>query len=276
MRWKATIVAGALAPLGGCNVYQLAAHNLANEPVQFADELKVKHRLKEDADRVWKAIACQYPHRTFSKEFQEGFETGYEDYLDSGGKASPPLVPPLKFRRSKYMCPSGHALIRDYFAGFKYGTEVACASGQRQFLTVPVLIPVTKPDAPLNISTGEDQAVPAMPPPPPLPSEEEAAGRKPAAPLGPPQPVPAPVVPVAPPPGAVLPRIDVPALPPAAPSPAGRKVPTEGKVRTASATGNPPPAVPAAGFAPAVDPPAGLPAVADMPGELPAVGEPPR
>ena len=278
MRWKAAVIVGTLAPLTGCNIFKPAAHNLGNEPIQYFDELKVEHRLKKDAERIWCAIAQQYPDRTFSREFREGFEQGYFDYLDNGGKATPPLVPPLKFRRSKYLCPSGHALIRDYFAGFKYGTEVACASGQRQYLTVPVLIPIAKQDAPLNISVGDAEKVPPMPPPPPLPSEEAAAAEEKAKPLGPPQPVPAPA---APPTGsgggATLPRLDVPTLPPADKPPAGPSVPTLGRVRPAAAIEVPEPtAVPAVGFDPAPAPPPELPAVADMPVELPAVGEPPR
>lgn len=278
MRWQAVVVAGCVAPLTGCNIFNYAAHNLSNEPAQYFDDRKIEHHLRKDAERVWKVIARQYPQRTFSKEFEDGFVSGYVDYLDNGGKATPPLVPPLKYRRSKYLCPSGHALIRDYFAGFKYGAEIACVSGQRQYLTVPVLLPVGQPEPPLDITTGDDPNIPKMPPPPPLPSEIEAAEQDSAAPLGPPQPVPAPVpaVPMGPPGGAILPQLPVPAIPTGQPEPAGRKVPSQGKVRTASASGTAIPNIPAVGFAPAVDPPSGLPAVADMPMEYPAIGEPPR
>ena len=52
--------------------------------------------------------------------------------LDNGGTTQPPVVPPLRYRRSQYLTPNGHARVRDYLTGFKYGAEVACATGRRQ------------------------------------------------------------------------------------------------------------------------------------------------
>lgn len=249
MRRKVVALIGCFAPLTGCTTYKLVGHNVVHEVVQYEDDQKIRHRLRTDAERLWQTIAAEYPRRTFSREFRDGFVDGYADYLDSGGTAGPPLVPPVRYRRSKYFCPEGQALVRDYFAGFKYGTEVACATGQRQFLTVPVLLPVEKPDPPLSISVSESTK-PTMPPPPPLPSEEGAETiPPPGIPLDAPMPVPA--VPPVPDAG---PRNDMPKATP--PAPAGPAVPSVGKIRPASAVE--PVAPPTFGEPPVPDAPAFL------------------
>jgi hypothetical protein len=198
MRWRAILIVGCLAPLTGCTTLKISGHNLVHEPVQYEDDQKIRRRLRCDAEKLWDDIARENPDRTFSREFHHGFVDGYVDYLDSGGAPIPPLVPPVRYRRSKYLCPEGHALVRDYFAGFKYGAEVGCASGQRQYLTVPVLLPVLKPESPVNIAVTKEPAA-QIPPPPLLPSEEaagrtgpvdDAPAKPPGTPLGLPKPVP--------------------------------------------------------------------------------------
>lgn len=83
----------------------------------------------------------QYPRCLFTAEFRDGFIDGFTDYLDRGGSAAPPAVPPKKYQRNKYLNAEGHALIQDWFLGYQYGIDVAIATGQRKFLTVPVLLP---------------------------------------------------------------------------------------------------------------------------------------
>ena len=142
MGWKKVAVAGFVAPaLGGCNLFHLAAHNLANEPHVVYTERSIDRELRADARAEWKEVRAQFPRRLFTAEFRDGFIDGYTDYLARGGTAQPPAVPPPKYTRDKkYFTAEGHCLLRDYFLGFKYGIDVALASGQRKFMTVPVLL----------------------------------------------------------------------------------------------------------------------------------------
>jgi hypothetical protein len=166
MRWKQVGLAGLLAPcLGGCNIYYYAAHNLVNETATVCGEQALTHELRKDAKSAWREVRCQFPRRMFTEEFHDGFLDGYTDYLDRGGNASLPAVPPVHYTRNKkYFTPEGQARLKDYFLGFQYGVDVAVATGCRQFLTVPVLLPQQDPGPPsFNVQPG---GVPAVGPGP--------------------------------------------------------------------------------------------------------------
>jgi len=147
----------------------LAEHGVAHS------EREVTREIHRKARAAWQAVRCEFPRKVFSAEFRDGFIDGYSDYLDRGGDGQPPAAPPLRYTQNKkYFTPEGHALMRDYLLGFQYGTEVAVATGQRHYLTVPVLIP--DGGAPLPIvavsETGSTDAPakPLPPPPQPLPA----------------------------------------------------------------------------------------------------------
>jgi len=144
MRWKTVALAGALGTTAtGCNMFQDAARTLVNEPLVVHNQHAIKHDLRKQANAAWKEVRSQYPRRAFTSEFHEGFTDGYVDYLDRGGNGSIPAVPPVKYtRHKKYFTENGQCLVKDYFLGFKYGQDIAIATGKRQFLTVPVLLPV--------------------------------------------------------------------------------------------------------------------------------------
>ena len=150
MYWKALAFAICFPPLTGCLMAEHTVRNLFNEPAELRDNKKIVRRLRHDAKQVWNQVCQQYPQQTFSADYVDGFQAGYVDYLDSGGTAQPPAVPPLKYRRSRYMSVEGHAQIRDYFCGFKYGCEVAATSGQRDLITVPILLPEPPVDGPVQ------------------------------------------------------------------------------------------------------------------------------
>src|SRR4051812_48274557 len=141
MRWKRVACLGCLAPVcGGCLPALHGARDSVAEKLVAPAESAIGHRIHSRARQAWRAVRDQYPRKLFTAEFRDGFLDGYADYLDRGGDAQPPAVPPARYTTNqKYFTPEGHALIRDYFLGFQYGTEVAVATGQRQFLTVPVL-----------------------------------------------------------------------------------------------------------------------------------------
>jgi hypothetical protein len=200
MRWKAVVCAAGFAPLAGCNLAYYAGYNLVNESVTRLDEVKLSKRLRAEARVAWQEVIRQYP-QTFTEEFRDGFTDGYADYLEVGGIPQPPAFPPPRYRRSQYFSPEGQARVKDYLAGFKYGAEVAYATGRREFLTVPILLPDPPSEPMFNIQ---------LPAPPGV---------------GPDCPPPAEAAPLAPAPGTVVPPpIPTPAGPPV-PAPAGPPVP---------------------------------------------------
>ncbi len=221
MRWKSVALVGAAASLGpgnmGCHLFHLAARNVASETHVVATQHKIEHELKKQANEAWKAVRADYPRKAFSAEFREGFIDGYVDYLDRGGNGSMPAVPPGKLtRHPRYFTENGQCLVKDYFVGFKYGQEIAIATGKRQFMTVPVLLPQTS-DAPPAFRIeprpgyGASGANPTY-------SPEIGPGQVPVPPQGLPLPTPLPgtgtVVPpsvIAPPPSPPLPRANEPA-----------------------------------------------------------------
>lgn len=200
MRWGILLLVAGTLSQTGCLLARNVAHNLANESAEHLDERKLSRQLRAEARDGWAAF-CQQSGGSFSIDFADGFRDGYADYLESGGNGSPPAVPPLRYRRSAYLNPEGHARIRDYFAGFKTGVDAAAESGRRHFLTVPVLvsddappvpppgIQVPSPDAPLrageqlpaprrmDATTGlpipDRPSVEPLPPPLPVPKVPE-------------------------------------------------------------------------------------------------------
>lgn len=257
MRWKAVLCVGGLAPLTGCNLAYYAGHNLTNESISRVDEQRLAHRLRAEAKAAWWEVCRQHSGRTLSSEFAEGFVEGYADYLEHGGTPRPPAVPPPRFRRSGYLSPEGHVLVKDYLAGFQYGAEVACATGRRQFLTVPVLVSEDKPEQPLSITkipAPPETPSELMPPPLPIPTAPGLPDPKPIpSPSLPPKTEPTPDVPKVEP----LPPVEVPmvSLPPLSrPEPVSIPV-----------------VIPAS-----VELPVTVPPVADRPPPLPPTPEPPK
>jgi hypothetical protein len=172
MRTVTLIVICSVAPLSGCHLYENILHNAINEPKQYCDEVKVEKQLKKEAKAAFGEVKRQYPYRCFGDDFYEGFIEGYSDYLDIGGRAEMPAMPPLRYRSAKYLNAEGHAQIRDYFLGFKYGLDVALATGCRPFYTVPILVAEQKELPALDIQV--------LPPPPseyaPIPKPGTKAG----------------------------------------------------------------------------------------------------
>ena len=125
--------------VSGCGLFTNAAHNFVNEPIQCLNNAALTK-----ATRSWGKDACvvymsSHPECTNSKSFAEGFVDGYSDYLDNGGNGSSPAVPPLAYRRNKYLTQEGQQAILDYMSGFAVGTTEARASGIRNSLTVNVV-----------------------------------------------------------------------------------------------------------------------------------------
>ncbi len=178
MGWKSVAWTSCLFPvLAGCG----SVHLGTTESRLAHTQRTIEHDLRQDAHVAWRCVREQHPRRAFTDEFHDGFLDGYVDYLDRGGSAQPPAVPPIKYvRHKKYFTPEGQCLIRDYYLGFKYGADVAVASGRRQFLTVPVLLP----DASCAAESPTSPGAPVVPFVPAMP------GLSRPDPLPPPRPVP--------------------------------------------------------------------------------------
>jgi len=178
MRWRSVAIAGALWPAGtGCNIAHNAARNIINEPHVVWTQHGIKHDLRREARAVWETSRFDCPEHADSEAFRDGFIDGYVDFLDRGGNASLPAVPPAKYTRHKdYFTETGQCLVKEYFLGFKLGQEVAIATGRRQLLTVPVLLP-QEPSGPppLTVNPGGVEPPPAMIPPRPPDGVEPVA-----------------------------------------------------------------------------------------------------
>jgi hypothetical protein len=142
MRWKSVALAGAAWPaFAGCSTIHNAC-NFVKDPHSVCAQCEIEHELRKQARDTWQQVQCDYPRRDFSPEFRDGFLDGFVDYIDRGGNGSLPAVPPAKYtRHKKYFTEDGQCRVKDYFLGFKYGQEIAIATGKRQFYTVPVLLP---------------------------------------------------------------------------------------------------------------------------------------
>jgi hypothetical protein len=222
MRWPVTLFALGLIPLAGCHLANMAAHNAWNEPVEYLDQQALNARLKGDARKALRDVQDRLGPRAFGDDFGDGFIDGYVDYLEHGGQSLPPAVPPLKYRRSRFMNPDGHARIHEYFAGFQQGADTACHSGERSYLTVPVLLPEPPQEQPPNVkqSPKEDCAPnspenkPTTPKSEPLATPRTEPGLP--TPVRPVDPLPPPV---APKPETKPPVPDVPKVPMTMPTP---------------------------------------------------------
>lgn len=167
----------------GCNIAHEALRNLHHEPRLLWTQWAITHRLQQQAREAWESIQGEFPD--CAPEFREGFLDGYVDYLDRGGPAHLPAVPPSKYtRHPRYFTPEGHARLQQYFLGFQLGQQQAIASGQRRYLTVPVLLPSPPPEPPpfrlAQPSASSNTPPPSndsLPPEQPSSSEGSAASR---------------------------------------------------------------------------------------------------
>lgn len=95
-----------------------------------------RDRAPGDSRGAWRAVREQHPEQRFTAEFESGFHDGYAECTTCGSGARAPAVAPAKYLRDrKYLTAAGHGLVRDYYSGFRYGTETAAANGHS--LSVP-------------------------------------------------------------------------------------------------------------------------------------------
>jgi hypothetical protein len=202
MRIRGTPAALGLCLFGmGCTFVPNIERNIIVEPARFCNDEKLFKRSRQQAAEAWNELLSQYPEAgEYSCHYHDGFVEGFADYLNFGGKGEPPNVPPPRYRRAKYATPEGYRAIEEWFMGFRHGAATAHASGLRQLVTLPTVIP---PD-PYAVDTnptdpGEADTLPGNAPPggvtlpaPRVAPEAPALGPAPAPAVAPPPPPPVP------------------------------------------------------------------------------------
>ena len=125
-------------PSAGDGFLHLFVRNTVEAPCQAVDDQCFKLRSWLRACDAWADYTGNCRSNRYSWDFREGFEEGYVDYLDAGGTGNPPAAPPARYWQTKYQDPAGVQAIRDWFAGFRQGSEAARASGYRDSILVPL------------------------------------------------------------------------------------------------------------------------------------------
>jgi len=129
------------------------------EPIHYCQssnertERARNHRL---AVAAWKSVVEKCSDHVYSRDYAQGFEEGYADYLFAGGIGAPPPLPPRRYWRASYQTPEGRQATTDWFAGFHHGAQEAQQSGYRQLIIVPASVPppVTSGSRPNVIFSG--------------------------------------------------------------------------------------------------------------------------
>jgi hypothetical protein len=159
-------------------MYENAARNLFQAPLDALDDKVVAHRNRELARAAWEDVRRHNPDAAYSADYARGFQNGYADFLDGGGRVVPPAVPPWHYRRAKYQTPAGHRAIEDWYAGHQHGVSAAWAWGGAQLRVLPSSGVMPK--------SGDARPRPAPPRPEPLPvAVEELPAPRPEMPTVP-------------------------------------------------------------------------------------------
>jgi hypothetical protein len=173
MRLRGLIVAAVLC--AGCTPFvQDGVRNVAEAPIRRCDDLKLCLQANHQAAVAWAEVRASTP-KTFSSDYADGFKDGFVDHVIAGGNGDPPAVPPFRYRLTPYASAEGHQAIKDWYAGFRHGAEVAHTSGARARVVIPLSAP--------PINAVNPHAADSTPPPAPRPEPAE---------LPPPRPLPAP------------------------------------------------------------------------------------
>ena len=174
----------------GCELFYLAGNDLTHEVEQRTDDLLSCLHYRELAKEAWNDVQKANPDVVFSVHYIQGFKDAYADYLNFGGSADPPPLPPRRYRKVTNQTPEGRQAIENWFAGFRHGAKAAQDSGYRQLVTVPTTVPesgivvpdpsmavvgpvpLISPSAPSRAPTQE-----LLPPPRQLPASDDKVTR---------------------------------------------------------------------------------------------------
>jgi hypothetical protein len=124
-----------LAP--GCQLAWDAASNLAFETCLFTDHVTSNVYYYHLAGNAWRDYRTAHPDKANDQDFVKGFKRGYTEYLEDGGVAGTPPLPPQRYWKTCYQSPEGRAATIAWYAGYREGSLAAKASGYRNLIVVP-------------------------------------------------------------------------------------------------------------------------------------------
>jgi hypothetical protein len=142
MRPKPTLWMMGLGLVGpGCSLCGVAVETVAYKTRECIQDCEERSRNGKWSEAAWCDVRRTYPETTFSDSFACGFRSGYADYLYAGEQGMPPALPPRQYRSLAYQTPAGYRSIEEWFAGYRYGVQVARSDGYRELITGPTSLP---------------------------------------------------------------------------------------------------------------------------------------
>lgn len=128
------------AMLSGCSMSRAGFDNLVVAPSQFRihhDRTATERHHRQVARDALAARQAANPGHQISKDYADGFENGFVDYLTNGGQTAPPLLPPRGYWKLGQRSRTAHEAGQHWLNGATDGREHAAASGLRDFAVVP-------------------------------------------------------------------------------------------------------------------------------------------
>ncbi len=159
----------------GCNLYLTGAYNLLNEPKYAFQDYQYARKARSLAKASWQRRRARLEA---SEHFAQGYIDGYADYLVAGRTTDPRPTPPKRYLKTTCYTPESLLAVEEYYAGFHAGAIDAEASGLRQRMVVPVVLPIpnnaeptwSSRSAPASASSAEPLPPPRTLAPQELPS----------------------------------------------------------------------------------------------------------
>ena len=133
-------LAALCALASGCGLFENATRNLVVEPLHYHEELNrcwACLKSRGTANAAWEEYSGQSHPGSYSDDFVRGFKQGFSDYLQAGGTAGPPPIPPRKYWSVSYQTPEGHQAIEQWFGGYSQGATMAQEKDYRRWITLP-------------------------------------------------------------------------------------------------------------------------------------------
>jgi hypothetical protein len=134
------VLALLLAASSGCSVWRQARRTLITEPLEYSSKLDRGRSLKAYrlwADAAWAEQCAADGELAEDADYALGFRDGFVDYVWAGGDGEPPALPPRKYWNTAWRNPPGNAAAAQWFAGYRYGADVARSGGYRERGIVP-------------------------------------------------------------------------------------------------------------------------------------------
>lgn len=162
----------------GCTMYLTGASNLWNEPKYAFEDFQHARKARSLAKAAWDRRSRRV---SASEDFARGYIDGYSDYLIAGRTTDPRPTPPKRYLKTTVHTPESLSAIEEYYAGFHAGAIDAEASGLRQLMVVPVVVPMPcATDPSWSSRQGVEPRPAAEPLPPPRELEPQELPSRPA------------------------------------------------------------------------------------------------